>query len=204
MSSNRFVTLVSAGLLYLIGPASASVVDISVGFGGSKTEVTEFGQTFTPTTTGTLVGIRILVASSAHSLRASIWEFNPITNQLGNLLASGSIASSNINRNYSWAEVPFSVGAPQDKGVPLALVIEGMEQFYGPAISSRDHYLEGSYFEIAEGSPVIDLDRDLTFETLIEPVPEPATFILMAASLCPLLFRRQIRRRDAPRGHAQA
>lgn len=181
--------------LFVLKPCRAAVpvVDVDSPFGGTKEAYSSFGQTFTPTITGTLGTLRLLVASSAPSFAVTVWDFDAGTRRLGSILGSQSVTSSIAFSSYGWAEVSFATGILQTAGTPMAFTIEGNAGFWGPAISSlgRDVYSGGDFFEYSGNPPVIPITRDLVFQTLVTPVPETSAPILLASASVLLLSSRR-------------
>lgn len=170
--------------------AAISIVDISTPFGGTKIQDSSFGQTFTPNITGNLDGLRLYIASSAPSFTVTVWEIDSNTGNLANILGSQSKTSSTKFSSYGWAEVVFAGKIQQIAGQPMAFTISGNSGFWGPAISSKSTYSGGAFFEYAGTDSVVLTGRDLTFETLATPIPEPEIPLIAAAATILLMLVR--------------
>ncbi len=171
--------------------AAVSVVDVSTPFGGTKQPFSSFGQTFTPEVTGSLDKLRILIASSAPSFTVTVWQVDPSSGNLGNILGSQAITSSSKFSSYGWAEVSFAKPIQQTAGRLMAFTIQGDPNFWGPAISDRSTYSGGGFFEYSGNRTLLLLDRDLNFQTFVTPVPEPGAPLLALTAVVFALFKRK-------------
>jgi hypothetical protein len=160
--------------------AAVAIVDVDSPWGGTKTFAPAYGQTFTPTINGQLVGLRLNVTSSSPFI-VTLWDYNANTGQLGNILGSQSFSTTKVySGGYGWAEVAFQTSIQQFAGKPLAFTVSSNSgKVPGPATSSRDLYSGGAFFEYA-GIPSVNLmPQDLNFQTLVLTVPEPTSAMLV-------------------------
>lgn len=138
----------------------------------------------------------ILYVTSSSPFAATVWEFDPSTGQLGNNLGSKAYTTSQIySGSYRWAEVAFQTPIKQFSGKALAFTITSSLGF-GPAISDSSLYAGGSFFEYSGESSVALASRDLTFQTLVIPVPEPDLPLLVGSAL--IMWGMVRRRRQEP------
>ena len=170
--------------------AAVSMVDVSTPFGGTKESFNSFGQTFTPGESGSFDRLRILIASSAPSFTVSVWQVDPATGNLGNLLGSQAITSSRKFSSYGWAEVTFATPIQQIAGRPMAFTILGGPNFWGPAISDTSTYSGGGFFEYSGNESILLLNRDLNFQTFFTPIPEPGVPLAVTMALVASIFWR--------------
>lgn len=194
------IFLLPATLITLISCQAATVVDVDAPFGGSKDRYSSFGQIFTPIISGNLDGLRLLIASSAPSFTVTIWEFDASTGKLQNILGTKAISSSTVFQNYRWAEVTFSSKIQQTAGIPMAFTILAGTGFWGPAISSGSSYSGGSFFEYSGDNSIVLTNRDLTFQTLITPVPEagPTLLMVFTIAICGMARKRSAKMIKSP------
>ncbi len=184
-------------ILFLLIPlsgirAAVAMIDVSNLTGSTKDQFANFGQTFTPGVDGTLDGLRLMIASSASSFTVTVWDIDAETGGLRNVLGVKSIVSSKIASSYSWAEVSFMTPIIQKAGQPLAFTIAGGPKFWGPAISSVSVYSGGAFFEYSGSATINSQNRDLTFQTLVTPIPEPSVLWIVACGcLLPLGLRKR-------------
>ena len=172
-----------------------SIVDVNSPWGGTKAGYSSYGQTFLPTFDGILVGLRLYVTSSS-PFTATVWEFEPSTGQLGNNLGSKAYSTSQIySGSYGWAEVAFQTQIKQFSGKALAFTITSSQGF-GPAISDSSLYGGGSCFEYSGMTSVVLTSRDLTFQTLVIPVPEPDLPLLVGSAM--IMWGMICRKRQEP------
>jgi hypothetical protein len=176
--------------------AAVAIVDVDSPWGGTKTFPipAAYGQTFTPTINGQLVGLRLNVTSSSPFI-VTLWDYNSNIGQLGNILGSQSFSTTTVySGSYGWAEVAFKPGIQQFAGKPLAFTVSSNgSKVPGPATSSRDLYSGGAFFDYA-GIPSVNLmPQDLNFQTLVLTVPEPTSAILVLFSFLIGSMRRKNR-----------
>lgn len=172
--------------------AAVSMIDVNSPWGGTKTFLAAYGQTFTPTVDGTLVGLRLNVTSSSPFI-VTIWDYHATTGQLGSMLGSKSFSTTKVySGGYGWAEVAFQTNIKQFGGKPLAFTVSSSgSPIPGPAISNTSLYSGGAFFEYS-GLPSVSLTaRDLNFQTLVVPVPEPATSLVTGFSVLIWSIRRK-------------
>ena len=159
--------------------AAVAIVDVNSPWGGTKTFPAGYGQTFTPTFDGTLVGLRLNVTSSS-PFTVTLWNYDATTGQLGNILGSQSFSTTKVySGGYGWAEVAFGTNIQQFSGKPIAFTVTSSgTPVPGPAISSTSLYSDGAFFEYSGVPSVMLTARDLNFQTLVVPVPEPTISLL--------------------------
>jgi hypothetical protein len=163
------------------------------------------GQTFTPTTDGLLIGIRLLVqggswgptfpAGSDATIR--LRELGPNGVPLESAAAVGRYYRTDVDRDQpKWIDVLFDAPYQQTAGVPLAFMIEdatsGGEGWSDFGMQNGNPYAEGQMFHLNWSDPFATSSLgtnvyDLAFETLI--VPEPTICVLLAPALL-LVLRR--------------
>ena len=184
--------LLSALMIALPSTAHAAVaiVDVDSSSGSTKRISASFGQTFTPTVTGTLTSIRLNVASGSN-FSVTVWEMDSSGAELGTILGSQSFKSAAPLPTYSWAEVIFATCITQTSGKQLAFTVVANPGFI-PAISDRSGYSGGAFFEYSGDSAVTPMDIDLVFQTMVSPIPEPAVASLAACFAgAALMIRRR-------------
>jgi len=157
------------------------------------------GQTFTPTTDGLLVGLRLLVqggtwgptypAGSDATVR--LRELGPNGVPLETAVAVGHYYRTDVDRNQpKWIDVLFDDPYQQTAGVPLAYMIEdatsGSEGWSNFGMKNGNPYAGGQMFHLNWSDPFATVSLaanvyDFAFETLV--VPEPFTFSLLAPAL---------------------
>jgi hypothetical protein len=170
----RFLLTVVPLLFLDHSRAAVAIVDVDSPWGGTKTFLAAYGQTFTPTVDGALVGLRLNVTSSS-PFTVTLWDYHPTTGLLGNILGSQSFSTTKVySGGYGWAEVAFQTNIQQFAGKPMAFTVTSSgSPVPGPAISSTSMYSGGAFFEYSGSSSVTLIARDLNFQTLVVPVPEP-------------------------------
>ncbi len=176
--------LLSALMIALPAAAHAAVaiVDVDNSSGSTKRISSSFGQTFTPTVSGCLTGIRLNVAAGS-GFRVTVWAMDPSGTELGTMLGSQSFKSASALPTYSWAEVTFATGIPQIAGTQLAFTVVA-DSGFTPAISDRSGYSGGAFFEYSGNPEVTPMEIDLVFQTLVSPVPEPGVAWFAACTAC--------------------
>ncbi|MES2439009.1 MAG: hypothetical protein V4584_08075 [Verrucomicrobiota bacterium] len=172
--------------------AAVSIVDVSSPFGGSKTMLSSYGQTFTPTITGTLDGLRLYVASPPKGavISVSVWDYDVGSQKLGSILGSGSYIVPANFLSYQWIDVLFSTKISQIAERPLAFTVSN-PSVMGPAISSTSQYIGGAFFEFSGSQAVTLTPRDLTFQTMVTAIPESQGSSLLGAATALAAFRRK-------------
>lgn len=174
--------------------AAVAIVDVNSPWGGTKTFLAGYGQTFTPTFDGALVGLRLNVTSSS-PFTVTLWNYDATTGQLGNILGSQSFSTTKVySGGYGWAEVAFQTNIQQFSGKPLAFTVTSSgSPVPGPAISDTSLYSGGGFFEYSGSTSVTLTARDLNFQTLVVPVPEPTISLLAGFAFLFWSIRRKNR-----------
>ena len=183
-------------LLVFMNPAKAavSVVDVSSPWGGTKEFSASYGQTFTPLIGGNLDTLRLYVVGwpQGSSLTASVWSYDSETGKLGAVLGSQVYTSSvAFAGGYGWVELNFHPNILLTAGKTMAFTVS-QSAGSGHAISSSSVYSEGAYFEYPGSNSITLTNRDLAFQTLVSPVPEPGTPLIASSVVVMLgLIRRK-------------
>ncbi len=172
---------------------AVAIVDVDSPWGGTKESYVSYGQSFTAGLNGTLAGLRLYVTSSSPFV-VTVWNFDAGAGKLGNMLGSQSFTSSqSFSGSYGWAEMTFQTPIPQFSGKSMAFTVTTSGgPVPGPAISDSSVYSGGGFFEYSGAASVTPISRDLTFQTLVVPIPEPSAPLLAgSAALLWASFRRR-------------
>ncbi len=179
--------------------ASVDVSQLAYQGVGDISQGDRSGQTFTPTTDGLLIGIRLLVqggswgatfpAGSDATVRLRELGANGVP--IVSAVAVGRYFRADIDRDQpKWIDVMFDVPYQQSAGVQLAFMIEdataGEEGWSNFGMKNGDPYAGGQLFHLGWSDPFATPNLstngyDLAFETLI--VPEPIAFAMLAPVL---------------------
>ena len=167
------------------------------------------GQTFTPTTDGLLIGIRLLVqggsweptfpAGSDATVR--LRELGPNGVPIESAVAVGRYFRADVDRDQpKWIDVLFDAPYQQTAGEPLAFMIEdatsGGEGWTDFAMQSGNPYGDGQMFHLNWSDPFATLSLgtnvyDFAFETLVVP-ESTACGLLSPVLLLAGTWRRRI------------
>ncbi len=209
------------GLLvaFLVPAANATTVDVSQLAYQGVADISQgdrSGQTFTPTTNGLLVGVRLLVqggswgptfpAGSDATIRLRELGSNGVP--LETAVAVGHYLRTDVDRNQpKWIEVLFDAPYQQTAGVPLAFMIEdatsGSEGWSNFGMKNGNPYADGQMFHLDWSAPfgtsgLTVSVYDFAFETLIA-VPEPSSILQLTGMASVGLLRRRIRLQATPK-----
>jgi hypothetical protein len=169
--------------------AGTTIVDVTSSWGGTKGRIDSCGQTFVAGTDGSIEILRILLISSL-PFTLNVWDYDPSSGTLGNLLGTQSVTQRIAPNDYRWVEVDFQTPVPQIAGQSMAFTLSSSSGF-GAAMSSTSVYSNGGFFAYT-GSPSVQLqNRDLVFETIVTPVPEPVVVMWFLPSLVVFLTARK-------------
>lgn len=176
--------------------ASVDVSQLAYQGVGDISQGDRSGQTFTPTTDGLLVGIRLLVQGGSwgptfptgSDATVRLRKLGPNGVPLESAVGVGRYFRADVDRDQpKWIDVLFDVPYRQSAGVPLAFMIEdataGEEGWSNFGMKNGDPYADGQLFHLGWSDPFATTNLstngyDLAFETLI--VPEPITYALLA------------------------
>ena len=152
-------------------------------------------QSFTAGLTGDLVAVRVnILSDKSSSLRISIYDMSGGTPD--NLLGTTTIATAqSLIGDTIILSAPLSIVAGSEyliaadyPGIPKGFAkAQGYWNGSASNVYAGGHSFAGD-FDSGDSGPVnwIAESFDLHFETLVNPVPEPATFVLSALGLVTL------------------
>lgn len=205
--STFFITVA----LLVISPTNGSVVEINqsaLSNGSDLLSGDSNGQTFTAQSDRTLLGVRLMAqakgwagdyptgTAAAVRLRAMGTDGFPVMSPL----AEGLIPRSDVPEDaLEWVTVLFDQPYQQTPGEVLSFMIEGLsgggsEGWNDYGVARGNPYPGGQKFALYSlypGAPLqiqFSSDTDFTFQTLVQPVPEPVTAWLYLAPT--ILLRR--------------
>lgn len=186
-------------LLLVVASAQAAVIDVSQTSITREDDIGDFGQSFTPTATTQLLGIRLNIRTSSggSDFVLRLHRYDPATQTLAAaVLASATVVENKLSSVATWIEILFPTPVSQVTGQSLAFTIDTLGPG-GPAgwdnfgTTTDDVYAGGILFRGLSGqvTPFAN-PRELAFETIVRTVPEPAPLVLLGLAAPAWILRR--------------
>lgn len=139
----------------------------------------DYGQTFTTGATGSLTEVDLLVGtdpSQGGTVSVQIRTVDGEGRPTSNVLATTSLASSQLPSSTSWVTFAFATPAEVVAGAQYAIILRAPDNVVGWEASSSNPYAGGALYASPDGAPYVPIDNyddDGTFRTYVTPPPSP-------------------------------